>query len=246
MARYFRLTLPQARVNGETLTLTPAQQHYLCHVLRLGPASGFIAMNGQGQAWFAELSPNSEQATLVEPFSQSSELGFDLILCIAVLKNNALDSVIHQATELGVSQIYPILTTRSLPAPSSQKLTRWQRIAQEAAEQSERVYVPQIAPPQAWAEVLTCAAPEKYICTLGPGITSLVSHLVSRQQHPTEIWLAIGPEAGWTETEQGMAEAAHWLPVSLGTRTLRAVTAAILGLGLIASLSPINFQNDQT
>lgn len=244
MTRYFRLTLPQARSHGETLTLTPEQRHYLCHVLRLGPEAEFIAINGQGQAWLARLSSDTDDATLIQPFSQASELGFDLILCIPILKNNALDQVIHQATELGVRQIYPILTARSLPAPSPHKLTRWQRIAQEAAEQSERVYVPQIVPPQAWSEVLTHAAPQKYIGTLGSDVTPLVTHLHAQQTPPPEIWLAIGPEAGWTNTEQAMAEAADWLPVSLGTRTLRAMTAAIVGLGLIASLSPVAPQQD--
>ncbi|AFY60887.1 16S rRNA (uracil(1498)-N(3))-methyltransferase [Synechococcus sp. PCC 6312] len=237
MTRYFRLTIPQARTEGDNLTLTPEQHHYLGHVLRLGPRANFIAMNGQGQAWLAELSLDTHQATLIHPLDQAHELPIDLVLCIAILRNNALDQVIHQATELGVKQIYPILTARSLPAPSSQKLTRWQRIAQEAAEQSERLYVPQITTPQAWTEVLKLGDPlsRKYICSLGEQIRSLVNQLADQQETSREIWLAVGPEAGWTETEQELARAANWYPVSLGTRTLRAITAAIVGLGLIAN-----------
>ena len=237
MTRYFRLTIPQAREQGDHLKLTPAQHHYLCHVLRLGPAAQFIAMNGQGQAWLATLSPDTHDAVLVQPLEPPSELAIDLILCISILKNNALDQVIHQATELGVKQIYPILTARSLPAPSAQKLTRWQRIAQEATEQSERLSVPQIAPPQAWPEVLKLGSPwsQKYICALGPDIPPLVTHLQQPAAPTLEIWLAIGPEAGWTEPEQALARAVNWEPVSLGTYTLRAITAAIVGLGLIAN-----------
>ncbi len=237
MSRCHRLTLQPEQLQADPIVLTPEQQHYLGHVLRLGQGDHFIAMDGQGQAWVAELQDELGQARLLQPTVTTPELPIPVNLCIALLKNNALEPVIHQATELGVTTIYPLITHRSLPAPSLQKLHRWQRIAQEAAEQSQRLYVPRIAPPQAWSEVclLPAATSEKLFCSLEPQTLAMTTQLNPRISTASEIWLAIGPEGGWTEAEMQTAAQAHWNSVSLGQRTLRAMTAAIVGLGLIAS-----------
>ncbi len=239
MTRLKRLIInPQTR-QADRVDLNPEQYHYLHHVLRLGPGDEFLALDGQGQAWIATLIPDTQQAQLLNSVVWESELGVNISLVIAVLKHQALDQVIHQATELGVTDIYPILTTRSLPAPSEQKLHRWQKIAQEATEQSQRLCVPQIHPPQAWSALIAEIPPpdQKFFLSLEPDAMPLAP--LVRNLNPTskteDLWLAIGPEGGWTAAEIQLATDFDWQPVSLGQRTLRAMTAAIVGLGIMAT-----------
>jgi 16S rRNA (uracil1498-N3)-methyltransferase len=78
-----------------------------------------------------------------------TELPISVTLLLALPKTG-MDDVVRQATEIGVQRIVPILSQRTVLNPSAQKLERWQRIIQEAAEQSERQLVPELLPPQAW------------------------------------------------------------------------------------------------
>jgi 16S rRNA (uracil1498-N3)-methyltransferase len=148
------------------VVLTPKQQHYLIRVLRLGVGDRFIVLNGQGQAWQAELIPfnsdpgsersleESPHAKLLEPILSHTELPISITLVMALPKGNAFDEVVRQATELGVTCIVPVLSDRTLLNPSAQKRDRWQRIAQEAAEQSERQLVPAIQAPMPFGDYL--------------------------------------------------------------------------------------------
>jgi len=240
MTRLHRLTITPAQLNTPFLQLTREQRHYLCHVLRLGEGDPFIALTGQGQAWLVQLNPDRDRAEILKPLAASNELRIPVNLCIAILKHNALELVIQASTELGVNRIYPVITERSLPSPSESKLNRWQRIAQEATEQCQRLYIPRIEPPQAWADVvkLAGASSQKFLSSVATESPALISQLSLHSEHSSqaqEIWLAIGPEGGWTPVEMHLAAEYSWQSVSLGQRTLRAVTAAIVGLGLIAA-----------
>ena len=145
----------------------------------------------------------------------------------------------------------PILSTRSLLKPSPQKLDRWQRIAQEAAEQSERQIVPEILAPQTWTEALqtwNASHSACFICVARgdrpPLWNELKQTFTLEETHPereaqkepvTAIVVAIGAEGGWTETEVNEAIEMGYQPVSLGARILRAVTAPLVALSLIGT-----------
>ncbi len=142
-----RITISPQQQQGSLLVLQPDQMHYLVRVLRLKEGDRFIAQNGQGQQWLAALGEQSDQAQILESITPATQLSAPIRLIAAVPKGNGFDQVVRQTTELGVTHIYPVLTERTLLKPSSNKLTRWRRIAEEASEQSERITVPEIFEP---------------------------------------------------------------------------------------------------
>lgn len=153
MVQLQRLLINPNQFSGEQVFLTSAQQHYLSRVLRLQAGDRFIAINGQGQWWLAALTEQGSQARILEPVAAQTELPIAVTLLLAMPKSG-LDEVVRQVTELGVAEIVLVSSQRTLLKPSAQKIDRWQRIAQEAAEQSERQFVPKIHPPQPWTEAL--------------------------------------------------------------------------------------------
>ena len=240
MAQLQRLVVSPAQITAEKIALTTAQQHYLGHVLRLRSGDRFIAMNGLGQSWIAVLATQAATAKILEPIQTQTELPISVTLLIALPKNG-MDEVVRQVTELGVDQIVPILSDRSLLKPSPQKLDRWQRIAQEAAEQSERQIVPGIQSPQAWGQALQIWNAQHsmcYFCAERGTRSHLLSCLqaLSAEEWSRGMTIAIGCEGGWTEAEIERAIAVGYQPVSLGARILRAVTAPGVALSLVSAV----------
>jgi len=243
-----RVVVDPANIQPPIVVLTSDQHHYLSRVLRLKSGDRFIAMDGHGHSWLAILDESSTsegfQAQIVEAIAAQTELPVAVTLVIALPKGNALDEVVRQATELGVSCIAPISSDRTLLNPSPKKLERWRRIVQEAAEQSERQQVPAILEPISFTDhlqkVTQAAQPScaHYLCVTRHSAPSLLSLLTSShlQTPPSLVYIAIGPEGGWTETELERAIAAGYQPVSLGARILRAVTAPIVALSLIGAV----------
>jgi 16S rRNA (uracil1498-N3)-methyltransferase len=227
VAQLQRLVIAASQSHASPITLTTEQRHYLYRVLRLKAGDRFIAMDGQGNSWLAEL--QAEQATLLESISVQSELPVTVTLMLALPKNG-FDDVVRQVTELGVTCVVPVVSDRTLLNPSPNKLERWRRIAQEAAEQSERQMVPTLLDPISFSDaVQTLAAEQRFICVA----RGTLPHLLNCVSDARSIIVAIGCEGGWTEAEVSQAISAGYQPVSLGRRILRAVTAPITAMSLI-------------
>jgi 16S rRNA (uracil1498-N3)-methyltransferase len=231
MSQLQRITIGPQQLQESQLLLTPQQQHYLLRVLRLRDGDKFIVMNGMGKWWLAQL--EGEQGKVLEQLEVKSELPISITLMMALPKGNGFDEVIRCCTELGVTCIAPVMSDRTLLNPSPQKLERWRRIASEAAEQSERAVVPTIL------EVVTLntalketTATHSYICE-ARGDYPHLQQVINKTAN--EIIIAIGPEGGWTNQELEIAVESGFQPISLGRRVLRAVTAPIVAVSLIAA-----------
>jgi len=232
MAKLQRITIAPTQLQQEQILLTSPQQHYLGRVLRLVEGDRFVAMDGKGKWWLAQLA-GSDKALVLEPLPVETELPVSTTLMVALPKGNGLDEVVRCCTELGVECIVPVLSDRTLVHPSLQKLERWQRIAAEAAEQSERAIVPTILEPVAFsAAIKSTLGTHCYLCEARGEYPHLQSSL---ERTARAIVIATGPEGGWTDTEIEIAIASGFKPVSLGRRILRAVTAPIVALTLVAA-----------
>ncbi|MBE9094493.1 16S rRNA (uracil(1498)-N(3))-methyltransferase, partial [Tychonema sp. LEGE 07203] len=167
MPQLQRLTVNAAQIRDRTINLTRQQQHYLNRVLRLNQGDGFIAMDGCGHWWLAILEAQETGlfASITEEIAVNRELPVEVTLIAALPKGNGFDEVVRQAAELGVANIVPVTSDRTLLKPSSQKVDRWRRIAAEAAEQSERQIVPEILEPVSFnLAVKNCGQKYRYIC----------------------------------------------------------------------------------
>ncbi len=237
LAQLHRVAIAPEQLQNQQITLNAEQQHYLGRVLRLRAGDRFIAMDGAGHWWLAELEAEA-QAQVLNSIQARTELPFPMTLMAAPPKGNGFDEVVRQATELGVSRIVPVLSDRTLADPSPQKLQRWRRIAQEAAEQSERQIVPQLLDPVPFGELTQLGLNGdqswiRYFCVTRQDAPHLLQCL--QQASPSPILVVTGPEGGWTITEIEGAITAGYQPVSLGVRILRAVTAPLTALSLIAA-----------
>lgn len=228
-----RVVVDPAQIAAASLTLTVAQRHYLQRVLRLQPGDRFLALNGQGQMWEATLQPDSFQATLqVAQAALPAALPKPKLTLAACLPKQGFDEVVRQATELGVDEIVPLLSDRTVLKPSTHKLQRWRRIAAEAGEQSERLTVPTLREPLTWSQWLTHESQDfRLLCITRRSAPALLSVCLSAQF--TSLEVAIGPEGGWTDAEVNEAIAQGYQPVTLGSSILRAVTASITALGVL-------------
>lgn len=246
MTQLQRLTIAPNQISGQQIQLTPQQRHYLHNVLRLSKGDRFLAIDGRGNGWLAVLIENASAAEMLEPIFAKTELSVSITLLIALPKNG-MDDIVRQATELGVERILPIISDRTVLKPSPQKGDRWQRIAQESAEQCERQIIPQVLPPTSWIEALQTwnfDSANCYLCEARGNHPHLLSYFQSEMnglvqnsevKARSSIVLATGPEGGWTDREIEQAIAAGYQPVSLGSRILRTITAPLVALALIGA-----------
>lgn len=232
MAQLQRLAIAFSQLQDKQILLKREQLHYLRHVLRLKEGESFIAMDGQGNSWLAAL--KAQQGRIIEPLEVTSELPVAITLIAALPKGNGFDEVVRCCTELGVTTIMPVIGDRTILNPSPQKLERWRRIATEAAEQSERAIIPAILEPVAFSSAIsTISANHRYLCVARGEHPHLLSAIDSGQSG--EIAIAIGSEGGWTGAEIDKALDLGFQKVSLGSRILRAVTAPIVALSIVAA-----------
>ena len=229
----YRLVIAPTQKQDKHIVLMPEQQHYLRRVLRLKAQERFVVMDGRGQAWVAQLAETTAQ--ILEPLEMDTELTIAVTLAIALPKGSGFEQIVRCCTELGVTALVPILSDRTLLQPSTNKLDRWRKIAQEAAEQSERQVVPTIAEPVPFSEAIELNPnSNRYLCVARREAPHLLGTLTNEQ---AEIVIATGPEGGWTEQEIEQAIAAGFEAVSLGRRVLRAITAPVMALSLAAAVA---------
>lgn len=163
-----------------------------------------------------------------------------ILLAQALLKGERMEWVIQKATELGVTGILPLITEQTIVRPkqgrSGSRRERWQRIALEAAQQSERWEVPPVEAPRPVMEFFLDPSPVALKLILRERSRAQSLRAVSLPSSPADtIALAVGPEGGWRDEELDRAQTGGFLPVALGDRILRAETAALAALSVIQS-----------
>ncbi len=231
-----RITIDPAQINTDNITLTAEQQHYLTRVIRLKNGDRFQAIDGTGQLYVCQLVTGT--AEIIETTIADRQLDRSIILICALPKGNNFDDIVRACTELGVTSIIPALSDRTLLQPSPQKLQRWRKIAQEAAEQSERTYIPTIAEPEPLKTIFGQLPDpsQKYLCEARGEYPHLLNCLQSTQLDDPPIVVAIGPEGGWTDLEIQLAIENDFQLVSLGRHILRTITAPIVALSIISAV----------
>ena len=238
----YRLVIDPQQKQGNCIILKPDQEHYLRRVVRLNSGDDFIAMDGRGNCWLVKLTVTGNE--IVTSFRENRELTSAVSLIVALPKGSGFEDIIRCTTELGVTKLYPAISDRTLLKPKENKLERWRKIALEAVEQSERQILPYIAEPmpiKVLFEQFKLNNNPKYIASARSNAPHLMEFCQQDFQNnpPSEIIIATGCEGGWTPKEIENAIASGFQEVSLGKRILRAITAPIMVMALVASCSEI-------
>jgi 16S rRNA (uracil1498-N3)-methyltransferase len=162
----------------------------------------------------------------------------EIILCAALVKFDHFEWMIEKATELGVAEIVPVEAVRcekGLEKAARKRLDRWRRIALEASQQSRRAFLPVVAEPVAFEEMLQRDVPYRYALDECGG-APLSEKLPSERSEADRVAVLVGPEGGWTDEEREGFLQAGWVRVTMGPLILRAETAAIAALAVIQSV----------
>ena len=230
-----------------TATLTGAQAEHMARVLRAQPGMEADVVAG-GRVFHAEVAAVRLERELSEVrLNLINELQADpalpVTLTVAIYKFDHMEWAIEKATELGVAEVVPVISRRTekhLGEAAAKRAARWRKIAHEAAQQSRRSDVPMIHEPGPLAARVKASSSATRIVLAeqerATTLRSLVEAAIegASTEMPT-LELAIGPEGGWAPNEEALFDANGWKAASLGPRILRAETAAIAALAVVAS-----------
>lgn len=241
MHRFFLTDIP-IQVN-QTIDLMPLA-HQLRNVLRLQPDTLITLLDNQGNEFDVRITALESKRAVGAVLTQrqnAAELSIPLTLYQCSLKADKFEWVLQKGTELGVHRFVPVISQRSVVRPAAallKKYDRWHAILREAAEQCGRGQIPELLPPCNWQEATAetddfCLLPWEAATTTAPHLASGTMQLFVRSAD--SLSLLIGPEGGITDDEAQSAQTAGWQIVSLGTRILRAETAALTSIALISS-----------
>ena len=226
-----------------TASITGAQAAHMARVLRAQPGMEADVVAG-GHVFHAEVaavSPDEVRFNLVTEVQADPALPVALV--IAVYKFDRMEWAIEKATELGVAALAPVIAQRTekhLAHAAGKRVERWRRIAHEAAQQSRRSDVPVIRDPISLAECVKSASRAVRIVLAEQERTTTLRRLIEEAadaagQEMPAIEIAVGPEGGWAPAEEALFDANGWRAATLGPRILRAETAAIAALAVVAS-----------
>jgi len=213
--------------------LTAEKAHYIATVLRSKIHDTLIVIDSTGAAYSARISVIDKKQTSIEiigDFHQDNESPLDIILLQGLLRGEKMDLVIQKATELGVTEIVPVITGRS-QIRETRKLQRWQKIAGEASRQCGRNRIPLIHEPDALETVIASRRIKRGIIFWEKEGASF-SAALDQFKGEKKIVLCIGPEGGFSEKEVRAAEDRGFSVASLGKRILRAETASIVSISI--------------
>jgi len=231
----------------KSATLTGAQAEHLARVLRAeaGMEAEVVAGGRLFHARVASVTGFGETSEV--RFELASELRADpslpITLVMAVYKFDRMEWALEKATELGVAAFAPVIAHRSekhLAQAAGKRVERWRRIAHEASQQARRTDVPIIHDPVSLTDRVPAPSTATRIVLAEQERTTALREAIedaiarSGEKRPA-FEIAIGPEGGWAPAEETLFATSGWRAVSLGPRILRAETAAIAALAIIAS-----------
>ena len=235
-----RLHLIAGLAAGREIELEPARAHYLRSVLRLGPGAAVAVFNAEDGEWLcriAGIGKNGARLT-AERRLRSPEPGGepDLWLLFAPIKRARLDWLVEKATELGVAALLPVWTART--QVERVNLDRLRAHAVEAAEQSERLSVPELRAPERLGRLLaTWPGARRLVVCDESGAGEPISDAAARLS-PGPVALLVGPEGGFDETElDAFGKLSFVTRVGLGPRVLRGETAALAAVAVFQAIA---------
>ena len=230
-----RLFVDGDLASEERTVLSEAQTHYLRHVLRRGDGADLLLFNGRDGEWKATLSLRGKKGAHAEvtDCTRPQVAEPDVWLCFAPVKRARIDYIAEKATELGVAVLQPVVTQHTMVERVN--VERLRAHAVEAAEQTERLSVPDVQAPIDLMHLLATWPAGRHLLMCdetggGPPIAQALAGLDDAAR--AAPWaIVIGPEGGFAQAElAALRRMKNVMAVGLGPRILRADTAALAAL----------------
>ncbi len=227
-----RLYVDAPLAAGAAIALDSARGHYLRNVLRREKGASVLLFNGRDGEWQAEIEALAKSGTLLSVQRQTvaQRLGPDLWLVFAPLKRERIDLLAEKATELGCRRLQPMFTQHT--AVTRVNVERLAAHVMEAAEQTERLDLPEVGEPRRLSEILeSWPAERRIILCAEAGAAAPIAEALAGLPRGGPYAVMTGPEGGFAPSElDHLRKLPFVTPVGLGPRVLRADTAAIAAL----------------
>ena len=234
-----RFFVPPECVSGDRIIFTEDQRKQIRNVLRLRPGEIVYTLDDSGHEFMTEIQElDGEKAVgrVMEIRRPATEPKTRVTLMQAMPKGDKLDLILQKCTEIGVSEFLIIETERTLVRMPPEKMRtrqdRWRAIVREAAEQSGRTRLPAVQGVLAFHEAVARAAGSPAVIAWEEERSICFLTALHNLGDPDRVAVLIGPEGGFTSVEVDQARESGIIPVSLGPRTLRTETAAIVSSAL--------------
>lgn len=228
-----RLYVDAPLSSGAGVSLNDDAAHYLLNVLRLSPGAGLLVFNGRDGEWRCVIDTAKKRAVTLTVLERvrEQETGPDIIYLFAPLKRARLDYMVQKAVEMGVSELKPVITERTIAERVN--LERMRANVIEASEQCGILRIPLVLEPERLSAVLRNWRKRRLIFCDEAASGAPLDVLKTLPRH-TPLAVLVGPEGGFSAGERALLKAAPCtLTVSLGPRIMRADTAAVAILALV-------------
>ena len=211
---------------------------HITKVLRLGAGDRITVFDTESVEYegvIMDISSGTIAVQVVNTRQLQTESKLELNLFQAILKGNRMDTVISQATQLGVSGIFPVISERT-QVKSTAKVDRWNKIARESTKQCGRAVPPAVSEPVDLQRSLKIRNESEMKIILYENQRELLrDYMSSHEESVRTINIFIGPEGGFSEQEITLAKEKGYMVLGLGERILRAETASVVSLALLQS-----------
>ncbi len=241
----YHFFVTEDQIGEETVVIRGSDVNHIRNVLRMRQGEPLFISGGEGTGYECEIchiGTDQVMARILSRSDRTGELPARLHLFQGLPKGDKMELVIQKAVELGVSEVVPVITRRTIvkldKKKEEAKTARWNAVAESAAKQSGRGVIPVVRGVLSFKEALAYAGPfpVKIIAyERAEGMKTLREQL-GRIRPGMDAGIFIGPEGGFEEEEISGAESAGAVPVSLGRRILRTETAGLMVLSVAGYL----------
>ncbi len=235
MHRFF---IPDGNIHENKVTISGEAARQIGYVLRLKPSDRVIVLDNTGREFEVEIELITKEQVKTRVINKKpgqGEPALEITLYQALLKSDKYELALQKGVELGVKAFVPFTSERSVvKKPSESKIGRWQKIIQEAAEQSERSILSVLHPVISFTEACQSVIKPAFLLWEEEKGVSLKGILQSPPfQTSKSLSVFIGPEGGFPEAEVELAKKSGIAIASLGRRVLRAETAGMAAVSAI-------------
>jgi len=236
MNRFF---VDKSQIDGNRISIVGEDVKHIKDVLRLKPHER-IELVCDGKCYICEIldiKPNNISVEIKDTYNGKNEPPISISLFQGIAKGNKMDFIIQKCTEVGVKDIYPVVTKRTVVKINDikrekNKIERWNSIAKEAAKQSKRDSIPRVREIISFKEMLDILGKEKNIIVPYEMENVVGLKEVLKSIEGDKINIIIGPEGGFEEDEIDMLKDIGGQVVTLGPRILRTETAGIITIAI--------------
>jgi 16S rRNA (uracil1498-N3)-methyltransferase len=240
-----RFYAPNTPSNASDITLTDDEAHHAVQVLRVRKGERVSVLNGKGDEFFCEVreaAKKNVQLGVVEVQRSPAPVS-SITLIQGIPKGKIIESIIQKATELGVSEVVPLLSERVVTHLDDDsvedKREKWQRVAVEACKQCGQRWLPKVDAPIATKDFL--ARGETFDFAVLGCLEKDSRHLkeffgtfvAEQKRAPKSVAVWVGPEGDFSPAEYAAIKQSGAHPITFGTLVLRSETAAIYALSIV-------------